>query len=177
MEWRRARWSVCLPLLIFRCSIKFRSSLLAPAYVCDPGKRAVKQLWWCGGVILCMNFELYRLQLSVTSYLFVEHLYSVNQNTCSSVSQVNERQVFTLAVWYSSVYKICLKAVWCLEHLCCRTVELVRMPQVMFNNKFAHKGVHSRQQARLSWDVTWSLCEKLSRSRVVVRCETVLPLW
>ena len=32
MEWRPTGWSVCLPLLIFPCTIKFRSSLLAPAH-------------------------------------------------------------------------------------------------------------------------------------------------
>jgi len=47
MEWRRARWSVCLPLLIFPCTIKSRSSRLAPAQPGGPGKRAVKWLWWC----------------------------------------------------------------------------------------------------------------------------------
>ena len=49
MEWRPARWSVCLPLLISPCTIKSRSSLLAPAHPGGPGKRAVKRLW-CGGV-------------------------------------------------------------------------------------------------------------------------------
>jgi len=34
MEWLPARWSVCLPLLIFPCTIKSRSSLLAPAHPC-----------------------------------------------------------------------------------------------------------------------------------------------
>jgi len=38
MEWRPAGWSVCLPLLIFPCTIKSRSSLLAPAYPGGPGK-------------------------------------------------------------------------------------------------------------------------------------------
>jgi len=38
---------VCLPLLIFPCTIKSRSSLLARAHPGGPGKRAVKQLW-CG---------------------------------------------------------------------------------------------------------------------------------
>ena len=38
----------CLPLLIFPCTIKSRSSLLAPAHPDGPGKRAVKWLW-CGG--------------------------------------------------------------------------------------------------------------------------------
>jgi len=48
MEWHSARWSVCLPLLIFPCTIKSRSSLLAPAHPGGPGKRAAKRLW-CGG--------------------------------------------------------------------------------------------------------------------------------
>jgi len=46
-EWRPAGWSVCLPLLIFPCTIKSRSSLLAPADPGGPGKRAVKWLL-CG---------------------------------------------------------------------------------------------------------------------------------
>ena len=45
MEWLPAGWSVCLPLLIFPCTIKSRSSLLAPAHPGGPGKRAVK--WLC----------------------------------------------------------------------------------------------------------------------------------
>ena len=48
MEWRPAGWSLCLPLLIFPCIIKSRSSLLAPARLGGPGKRAVRWLW-CGG--------------------------------------------------------------------------------------------------------------------------------
>ena len=44
MEWRPAGWSVCLPLLVFPCTIKSRSSLLAPAHPDGPGKRAVKRL-------------------------------------------------------------------------------------------------------------------------------------
>ena len=45
IEWRPARWSVCLPLLIFPCTIKSSSSLLTPAYPGALGKRDVKQLW------------------------------------------------------------------------------------------------------------------------------------
>ena len=44
LEWRPAGWSVFLSLLIFRCTIKSRSSLLAPAHPGGPGKRAVKRL-------------------------------------------------------------------------------------------------------------------------------------
>jgi len=42
MEWRPARWSVCLPLLIFPCTIKSRSSVLAPAHPGGPGKKGCK---------------------------------------------------------------------------------------------------------------------------------------
>jgi len=48
MEWHPSGRSVCLPLLIFPCTIKSRSSLLAPAQTGRAGKRAVKRLW-CGG--------------------------------------------------------------------------------------------------------------------------------
>ena len=46
MEWRPPGRSVCLPLLAFPSTIKSRSSLLAPAHLGRPGKRAVKWLWW-----------------------------------------------------------------------------------------------------------------------------------
>jgi len=42
MEWRPAGWFVCLPLLFFPCTMKSRSSLLAPAHPGGPRKRAVK---------------------------------------------------------------------------------------------------------------------------------------
>jgi len=47
MEWRPAGWSVCLPLLIFPCTIKSRSAFLAPAHPDGPRKRAVKRLCVC----------------------------------------------------------------------------------------------------------------------------------
>jgi len=37
---------------IFPCTIKSRSSLLAPTHPGGAGKRAVKRLWWCGGVVV-----------------------------------------------------------------------------------------------------------------------------
>jgi len=47
-EWRAAGWSVCLPLLIFPCTIKPRSSLLAPAHLGGPGKdrKTVAEWGW-----------------------------------------------------------------------------------------------------------------------------------
>jgi len=51
MEWRPAGWSVCLPLLIFPCTVKSRSSLLAPAHLGGPGKKGRKTVVvWCGVV-------------------------------------------------------------------------------------------------------------------------------
>ena len=46
IELHPARWSMCLPLLIFPCTIKTRGSLLASAHPGGPGKRVVKRLWW-----------------------------------------------------------------------------------------------------------------------------------
>jgi len=60
MEWCPAGWSVCLPLLIFPCTIKSRSTFLAPAHPGGPGKRAMKRLWWwCGGGMVGDDMELY----------------------------------------------------------------------------------------------------------------------
>jgi len=51
MEWRPDRWSVCLPLLIFPCTINSRGSLLAPVHPGSPGKRAVKRLWYIWPIV------------------------------------------------------------------------------------------------------------------------------
>jgi len=61
MEWCPAGWSVFLPLLIFPCTIKSRSSLLAPALLCGPGKRAVKWLWW-SWIFKRKSFELLNIR-------------------------------------------------------------------------------------------------------------------
>jgi len=48
MEWRPAGWSVCLPLLMFPCTIKSRSSTLAPAHpVPEKGSKTVVVVVWC----------------------------------------------------------------------------------------------------------------------------------
>ena len=68
MEWRPAGWSLCLPLLIFPCTIKSRSSLLAPAHPGGPGKWAVKRLWWWW-----LQVDV-ALQLGTPFQLFHQHL-------------------------------------------------------------------------------------------------------
>jgi len=54
IEWRPAGWCVCLPLLIFPCTIKSRSSLMAPAHPDGPGKRAIKRLCVCVCVFILL---------------------------------------------------------------------------------------------------------------------------
>ena len=82
MECRPARWSVCLPLLIFSCTIKSRSSLLALAHLGGPGKRAIKWLW-CGDINyyykvlkwVQIEFKYYRsLQCAKFAELLVLHV-------------------------------------------------------------------------------------------------------
>ena len=56
-------WCVCL---IFRCTIKSRSSPLVPAHLGGSGKRAVKRLW-CGVVVVL--FFIPRLISAVTDWM------------------------------------------------------------------------------------------------------------
>ena len=60
---------VCLPLSIFPCTIKSRSSLLALAHPGGPGKRAVKRLWCGGGVTCYKDFTAYYITVNI----FVEY--------------------------------------------------------------------------------------------------------
>ena len=73
MEWRPGGWSVCLPLLIFPCTIKSRSSLLAPAHPGGPGKRAIIRLW-CGTVEINVPFCVC-LNANSWLYLYVFSTY------------------------------------------------------------------------------------------------------
>jgi len=66
MEWRPAGWSMCLPLLVFSCTIKSRSSLLALAHPGGPRKRAVNGC----GVVWWWSVVAKRLPISATA----EHL-------------------------------------------------------------------------------------------------------
>jgi len=65
MEWRPAGWSVYLLLLFFPCTIKSRSSLLAPAHLRGPGKRAVKRLRLCGYCYYCLPSVLWHCWFGV----------------------------------------------------------------------------------------------------------------
>jgi len=56
MEWCLAGWSVYLPLLIFPCTIKSRSSLLGLAHWVVLEKKAAKQLWYYCYICLAAFF-------------------------------------------------------------------------------------------------------------------------
>jgi len=68
IEWRPAGWSVCLPLLIFPCTIKSRSSLLAPAHPAGPGY-----------VCVCL------LNSAVDYNLLLHHKYTNCENSLSPI--------------------------------------------------------------------------------------------
>ena len=77
MEWRPAGWSVYLPLLIFPCTIKSRSSLPALDHPGAPGKRAVKQLWWYVPKYIfqpdydCSRWESWQQSLRPSSWIYM----------------------------------------------------------------------------------------------------------
>jgi len=58
MEWRPAGWSVCLPLSIFPCTTKSRSSLLTPAHPGGPGKGHIMPVVV---VVLSIHQPLYKV--------------------------------------------------------------------------------------------------------------------
>jgi len=69
------------PLLIFPCTIKSRSSLLAPADPSGPGKRALKQLW-CGMANGVYNFFIVKTLFvsKCTMLLVVSSICRMNKN-------------------------------------------------------------------------------------------------
>ena len=81
MEWCPAGWSLCLRLLISPCTIKSRSSLLAPAHRGGPGKRAVKRLWW-----FCMH-KINSDNECCESCCCIANLVSVKMEICRWTSQ------------------------------------------------------------------------------------------
>jgi len=113
MEWRPAGWSVCLPLLIFPCTIKSRSSLLAPVHPGGPPKTAVKRLW-CSGGKYCIIIII-RSHHSIT-YVDVAYCYRPSIVVCRSVC---------LSVCLSVCQSICLSVT-----LVCpaRMAEPIEMP-------------------------------------------------
>jgi len=75
MAWRPAGWSVCLPLLISRCTIKSRSSLLALVHPSGPGKSAIKQLWWWCGVNKSKTFLQFAFHSCVLMMSFCQCVF------------------------------------------------------------------------------------------------------
>jgi len=63
MEWRPAGWSVCVPLLVFPCTIKSRSSLVAPAHPDGPRKKGRKMV--VAVVVVSLCFEYFSVLLTL----------------------------------------------------------------------------------------------------------------
>jgi len=94
MEWRLAGLSVCLPLLISPCTIKSRSSLLAPAHPGCPGKRAVKRLCVCVHVKLAAHSSLITENTGHKMMQKNRHLGTIPQR-CRAISS-QRRHVSTI---------------------------------------------------------------------------------
>jgi len=80
MEWHETRWSVCLPLLIFACTIKSRSSLLALAHLGGPRKRAVKWLW----LLVTKKSHKCRVVSQTCSYNAQDRMFPLHKHNTSS---------------------------------------------------------------------------------------------
>jgi len=84
---------VCLPLLIFPCTTKSRSSLLAPAHPRGPGKRFVKRLWlwWFIGqtYIVQLYFSLARIciRLSLSHTVVAQVVDAAVETVCDETVQ------------------------------------------------------------------------------------------
>jgi len=90
-EWRPAGRSVCLPLLIFPCTIKSRSSLLAPAHSSSPGKRAEKPVVvWCGYCDFIRTFSSCHCLIihTLSPYIYISK-YSLCGQSQAEQTEVN----------------------------------------------------------------------------------------
>ena len=106
---------MCLPLLIFPCTIKYRSSLLAPAHLGGPGKRAVKWLW-CGGALTLLVGTV------------VCHIHSADGNAVRRRSDGVSQNIFLLrsrSFLFTSVVSCCTRQSQLLQYWSAFSVSLV----------------------------------------------------
>ena len=98
MEWHPAGWSVFLPLLIFPCTMKSRSSLLALAHPGGPGKRAVKWLWWLQRVMLSVDCRVLSRRVSETKEKerFVRVFFSSDHCSYHFTFAINVLKLFSV---------------------------------------------------------------------------------
>ena len=154
MEWHPAGWSVCLPLLISPCTMKSRSSILAPAHPGGPGKRAVKWLWWwCGGrvcILLCTTVVLNTAQNSSDDFpsyppdnhhrwCLLEGKHGVN-----SVSEwVTSSKSKEAGAWVSVTW-------WTHSECCCASVDSTTAALKHINNT-THNNLSSERHTVSLW--------------------------
>jgi len=93
MEWRPAGWSVCLPLLIFPCTIKSKNSLLAPAHPGGPRKRAIKRLCVCVSLRNDSTQSSWNLMLSLPQTL--DDIFSLTDNSNTRMQARTHAQAHT----------------------------------------------------------------------------------
>ena len=120
MEWRPSGWSVCLPLSIFPCTIKSRSSLLAPAHpggLRKNGRKTVVLCVWsiqnsCVRLVTCLqksHFMRQRLGIQMhRSYLAV--VYAIFTSSAALIPSSFITYGRWIQVW---VTQLRLILTWC----------------------------------------------------------------
>ena len=101
----------CLPLLIFPCTIKSRSSLLAPPHLGGPGKRAVKRLW-CGVLLFPVPFVMW---IPVTTFVPLQRILITTAwylicDRATMWPQLSGNYTYWLPAIARIKYKLCLLA-------------------------------------------------------------------
>jgi len=111
MEWCPAGWSVYLPLLIFPCTIKSRSSLLAPAHPGGPGKKGRKTV-----VSVCVcNLSKYDQNVTTTG-IHLQSTLNIQQAVplfvflvwCHHLQLARSKQIIGCTLWDAFFSKILL---------------------------------------------------------------------
>ena len=119
MECRPAGWSVCQPLLTFPCTIKSRSSLLAPAHPGGSGKMAIKRLWFvCMRTIaqFCIFYFLWppygigQAIIFLPCGFFISSIFFSSPNLSVRRSDVYQWNVLHAAHWKYRTQKIAILA-------------------------------------------------------------------
>jgi len=180
MEWRPAGWSVCLPLLIFPCTIKSRSSLLAPAHPGGPGKRAVKRLWCDGRCGLKGQWVFKANNNTTVTYLLhtaAEYVHTTVTKECKRVTAKFRIKAGNRSRSVS-VNKVCF---W-------RQRQINERQSQRRENTKLHRGMlttitllwrrktSSNRQEWQKWNVLCRLRKKESSATVNIKCRYALPV-
>ena len=125
MEWHPAGWSLCLPLLIFPCTMKSRNSLLAPAHLGGPRKRAIKRCVLVHKIYLISHTFLYQLLL-LAIFSFTDSEFTTlwqYKNECNIIIIKNVTFHYSAAI-ITGTYTIfnAQMPIWEISEICCKNV-------------------------------------------------------